>query len=77
MVSGSFTLTSSALRSPGGRSGSKRRVLSKELLDRQLDDYMSMSKTRLDAELDAYMALAGDLNHEDDDRKLYESDCAE
>ena len=73
MVSGSFTLTSSALLSPGF----KRRVPSKELLDRQLDDYMSMSKTRLDAELDAYMALAGDLNHEDDDRKLYESDCAE
>lgn len=31
-------------------------VLSREQLDEQLDEYMSMSKSHLDAELDAYMA---------------------
>ncbi|KAJ8004850.1 hypothetical protein DPEC_G00140580 [Dallia pectoralis] len=39
-----------------GRPG---KVPSKEELDNQLDDYMSMSKTRLDADLDSYMAMAG------------------
>lgn len=28
-------------------------------LDRQLDDYMSLSKSRLDAQLDEYMSMAG------------------
>lgn len=31
-------------------------IPSREQLDEQLDDYMSMSKSHLDAELDAYMA---------------------
>lgn len=31
-------------------------VPSREQLDEQLDEYMSMSKSHLDAELDAYMA---------------------
>ena len=47
------------------------------MLDRQLDDYMSKSKRYLDAQLDAYMAQAGDRDADDDDRKLYDSDCAE
>ena len=48
------------------------------MLDRQLDDYMSKSKRYLDAQLDAYMAQAGDRDaDDDDDRKLYDSDCAE
>lgn len=34
--------------------------LSKRRLDDQLDDYMSMSKSRLDADLDEYMSLAGE-----------------
>ncbi|KAK7147274.1 hypothetical protein R3I94_009952 [Phoxinus phoxinus] len=46
----------------GANSGCSRarfnihQVPSRELLDEQLDEYMSMSKSRLDAELDAYMA---------------------
>ncbi|XP_030213831.1 uncharacterized protein LOC115545125 isoform X2 [Gadus morhua] len=55
----------------------RRKVPSKEVLDRQLDDYMSKSKRYLDAQLDAYMAQAGDRDADDDDRKLYDSDCAE
>ncbi|KAG7233003.1 hypothetical protein INR49_006449 [Caranx melampygus] len=34
--------------------------LSKKHLDKQLDNYMSLSKSRLDAELDEYMSMAGD-----------------
>ncbi|KAL0985300.1 hypothetical protein UPYG_G00155200 [Umbra pygmaea] len=41
-----------------GRGGSKK-IPTKEELDKQLDDYMSMTKRRLDADLDAYMAMAG------------------
>ncbi|XP_059909283.1 chromatin target of PRMT1 protein-like isoform X3 [Gadus macrocephalus] len=58
----------------------RRKVPSKEVLDQQLDDYMSKSKRYLDAQLDAYMAQAGDRHaddEDDDDRKLYDSDCAE
>ncbi|XP_056089037.1 chromatin target of PRMT1b isoform X2 [Rhinichthys klamathensis goyatoka] len=51
-----------SLTSIRGHSGCSRtrfnihQVPSRELLDEQLDEYMSMSKSRLDAELDAYMA---------------------
>ncbi|XP_077070343.1 chromatin target of PRMT1b isoform X3 [Siphateles boraxobius] len=51
-----------SLTSIRGHSGCSRarfnihQVPSLELLDEQLDEYMSMSKSRLDAELDAYMA---------------------
>ncbi|XDV40383.1 hypothetical protein PO909_009475 [Leuciscus waleckii] len=51
-----------SLTSIRGHSGCNRakfnihQVPSRELLDEQLDEYMSMSKSRLDAELDAYMA---------------------
>lgn len=51
-----------SLTSIRGQSGCSRarfnihQVPSRELLDEQLDEYMSMSKSRLDAELDAYMA---------------------
>lgn len=31
-------------------------ITSREQLDEQLDEYMSMTKSHLDAELDAYMA---------------------
>ncbi|XP_010882967.1 chromatin target of PRMT1 protein isoform X1 [Esox lucius] len=39
--------------------GRPEKIPSKEELDHQLDDYMSMSKARLDADLDSYMAMAG------------------
>ncbi|XP_068425393.1 chromatin target of PRMT1 protein-like [Clinocottus analis] len=42
-----------------GRGFSKYQVPTKEQLDAQLDDYMSLSKSRLDAQLDEYMAMAG------------------
>lgn len=44
-----------------GRGGMIRQplVVTKEQLDNELDEYMSMSKSRLDAQLDAYMAMAG------------------
>ncbi|CAL8249790.1 unnamed protein product [Boreogadus saida] len=61
----------------GWKAQFRRKVPSKEVLDRQLDDYMSKSKRYLDAQLDAYMAQAGDRDADDDDRKLYDSDCAE
>ncbi|CAL8288109.1 unnamed protein product [Merluccius merluccius] len=43
-------------------------VPTKEKLDQQLDDYMSMSKRHLDAQLDAYRAMAGDQDGEDDEK---------
>ncbi|XP_059909282.1 chromatin target of PRMT1 protein-like isoform X2 [Gadus macrocephalus] len=64
----------------GWKAQFRRKVPSKEVLDQQLDDYMSKSKRYLDAQLDAYMAQAGDRHaddEDDDDRKLYDSDCAE
>ncbi|KAJ3597372.1 hypothetical protein NHX12_000900 [Muraenolepis orangiensis] len=45
-------------------------VPTKEVLDQQLDDYMSMSKRYLDSQLDAYMALAGYLDGEDENKWL-------
>ncbi|XP_034409915.1 uncharacterized protein LOC117745589 [Cyclopterus lumpus] len=42
-----------------GRGFSKDQVPTKEHLDAQLDEYMSMSKSRLDAQLDEYMSMAG------------------
>ncbi|KAJ3615397.1 hypothetical protein NHX12_016705 [Muraenolepis orangiensis] len=45
-------------------------VPTKEVLDQQLDDYMSMSKRYLDSQLDAYMALAGYLDGEDGNKWL-------
>ncbi|XP_054476929.1 uncharacterized protein LOC129109037 isoform X1 [Anoplopoma fimbria] len=38
---------------------SKEQVPTKEQLDAQLDDYMSMSRSRLDKQLDEYMSMAG------------------
>ncbi|CAL8354651.1 unnamed protein product [Arctogadus glacialis] len=59
----------------GWKAQFRRKVPSKEVLDRQLDDYMSKSKRYLDAQLDAYMAQAGDRDDaDDDDRKLYDDD---
>lgn len=39
--------------------GKPEKIPTKEELDNQLDNYMSMTKSRLDAELDSYMAMAG------------------
>ena len=39
-----------------GRGARTRPALTKEQLDKELDEYMSNTKARLDAELDAYMA---------------------
>lgn len=39
-----------------GRGALRRSQLTKEQLDKELDEYMSNTKGRLDAELDAYMA---------------------
>ncbi|KAM9404527.1 chromatin target of PRMT1 protein-like isoform 2-T3 [Salvelinus alpinus] len=39
--------------------GIPEKIPTKEELDNQLDDYMSMTKSHLDAELDSYMAMAG------------------
>lgn len=65
---------SSVLVSPGSKQEFTRQAeITKEELDQQLDDYMSMSKRYLDAQLDAYMAMAGDLDGEDD-RKWFDID---
>ncbi|XP_041707654.1 chromatin target of PRMT1 protein [Coregonus clupeaformis] len=39
--------------------GKPEKIPTKEELDNQLDNYMSMTKSHLDAELDSYMAMAG------------------
>ncbi|XP_045575033.1 chromatin target of PRMT1 protein isoform X3 [Salmo salar] len=39
--------------------GKPKKIPTKEELDNQLDNYMSMTKSHLDAELDSYMAMAG------------------
>ncbi|XP_055770767.1 chromatin target of PRMT1 protein-like isoform X3 [Salvelinus fontinalis] len=39
--------------------GIPEKIPTKEELDNQLDDYMSMTKSHLDAELDSYMTMAG------------------
>lgn len=39
-----------------GRGARTRPALTKEQLDKELDEYMCNTKARLDAELDAYMA---------------------
>jgi len=52
-------VSSTSIRGHSGCSRTRfniHQVPSRELLDEQLDEYMSMSKSRLDAELDAYMA---------------------
>lgn len=36
--------------------------LSKSRLDKELDEYMSLSRSRLDAELDEYMLMAGQMD---------------
>ncbi|KAM8870174.1 chromatin target of PRMT1b [Spinachia spinachia] len=43
--------------SSGRRCMSKGRIQTKQQLDAQLDEYMSMTKSRLDAQLDEYMSM--------------------
>ncbi|XP_067305732.1 chromatin target of PRMT1b [Pseudorasbora parva] len=53
---GRFTSVSGAYSGCSRAKFNSRQVPSREQLDEQLDEYMSMSKSHLDAELDAYMA---------------------
>jgi hypothetical protein len=46
------------LRGRGWFRGKPEKIPTKEELDNQLDNYMSMTKSHLDAELDSYMAMA-------------------
>ncbi|XP_059423049.1 chromatin target of PRMT1 protein-like isoform X2 [Carassius carassius] len=53
---GRFTSVSRAHSGCGRARFSSPQIASREQLDKQLDEYMSMTKSHMDAELDAYMA---------------------
>ncbi|KAL0171912.1 hypothetical protein M9458_032223, partial [Cirrhinus mrigala] len=53
---GRFTAVSRAYSGSSRDRFDSHQIPSREQLDEQLDEYMSMTKSHLDAELDAYMA---------------------